>query len=77
MSSWVGNPGRPPYVITRWSAGLKKTPFLYYYRNPISKITFLNDIKMPTIINLNSLIFFVELHMNMVVPLIHVKEYFA
>ena len=24
MSSWVGNPGRPPYVITRGSAGLKK-----------------------------------------------------
>ena len=25
MSSWVGNPGRPPYVIPRGSAGLKKT----------------------------------------------------
>ena len=24
MSSWVGNPGRPPYVILRGSAGLKK-----------------------------------------------------
>ena len=24
MSSWVGNPGRPPYVIPRGSAGLKK-----------------------------------------------------
>ena len=24
MSSWVGNPSRPPYVIPRWSAGCKK-----------------------------------------------------
>ena len=24
MSSWVGNPSRPPYVIPRGSAGLKK-----------------------------------------------------
>ena len=24
MSSWVGNPGRPPYVIPCGSAGLKK-----------------------------------------------------
>ena len=24
MSSWVGNPGRPPYVRPRRSAGLKK-----------------------------------------------------
>ena len=24
ISSWVGNPGRPPYVIPRGSAGLKK-----------------------------------------------------
>ena len=24
MSSWIGNPGRPPYVIPRGSAGLKK-----------------------------------------------------
>ena len=24
MSSWVGNPGRPPYVISCGSAGLKK-----------------------------------------------------
>ena len=24
MSSWVGNPGRPPYVIPRGSAGLRK-----------------------------------------------------
>ena len=24
MSSWVGNPDRPPYVIPRGSAGLKK-----------------------------------------------------
>ena len=28
MSSWVGNPGRPPYVIPRGSAGLKKNSFL-------------------------------------------------
>ena len=25
MSSWVGNPGRPPYVIPPGSAGLKKS----------------------------------------------------
>ena len=29
MSSWVGNPGRPPYVIPRRSAGLKKKGDLY------------------------------------------------
>ena len=28
MSSWVGNPGRPPYVIPCGSAGLKKSPFV-------------------------------------------------
>ena len=28
MSSWVGNPGKPPYVIPRGSAGLKKN--VYY-----------------------------------------------
>ena len=26
MSSWVGNPGRPPYVIPCGTAGLKKNP---------------------------------------------------
>ena len=31
MSSWVGNPGRSPYVIPRGSAGLKKVNYTIYY----------------------------------------------
>ena len=41
MSSWVGNPGRPPYVIPRGSAGFEKKSKPFMAWGPLLQYAFL------------------------------------
>ena len=65
MSSWVGNPGRPPYVIPRGSAGLKKNIDLALYWKYITvktcsvyRIEFMPNYVLNFIIFINSYVNF-------------------
>ena len=52
MSSWVGNPGRPPYVIPRGSAGLKKGDIAHwlYANNHITRGWFVRAEILPIVL---------------------------
>ena len=48
MSSWVGSPGRRPYVIPRWSAGLKKSLTYCILISPVKNCNFSYNLTVST-----------------------------